>query len=109
MSEEKVLTERDIHTNPMIGMPVVANSDLKSYLVKYVGEKLDIEDVTVNMIAEVLATDFPEFTYAFAEENFLRGYQTGLNDAENLLKGKIQTTNEASEWFLYTNWYSCIF
>ena len=33
------------------------------------------EQVTVNMIAEVLATDFPEFTFAFAEENFLRGYQ----------------------------------
>jgi hypothetical protein len=34
------------------------------------------------MIAEVLALDFAEFTYAFAEENFIRGYQTGLDDAE---------------------------
>ena len=33
------------------------------------------------MIAEVLGTDFPEFTFAFAEENFLRGYQLGLDDA----------------------------
>ena len=39
------------------------------------------------MIAEVLATDFAEFTLAFAEENFLRGYQLGLNDAE-FLEGK---------------------
>ncbi len=36
------------------------------------------------MIAEVLATDFPEFTFAFAEENFLRGYQLGLDDATGL-------------------------
>ena len=33
------------------------------------------------MIAEVLAAEFPEFAFAFAEENFLRGYQTGLDDA----------------------------
>jgi len=97
MSEEKVRTEREVHTNPTLAMPVVANSDLKSYLVKYVGEKLDAEEVTVNMVAEVLATDFPEFTYSFAEENFLRGYQTGLNDAENLLRAKTSTTNETAE------------
>ena len=36
------------------------------------------------MIAEVLASDFPEFTFAFAEENYLRGYQQGLNDAQGL-------------------------
>ena len=36
------------------------------------------------MIAETLATDFPEFTFAFAEENFLRGYQLGLDDAKGL-------------------------
>ena len=33
------------------------------------------------MIAEVLASDFPEFAFAFAEENFVRGYQLGLDDA----------------------------
>ena len=33
------------------------------------------------MIAEVLASEFPEFLFAVAEENFLRGYQLGLNDA----------------------------
>ena len=33
------------------------------------------------MIAEVMATEFPEFVFAFAEENFLRGYQLGLDDA----------------------------
>jgi len=89
MSEEKVITEEEIHQNPMLAMAVEPNSELKKYLVEYVGEKLDNEEVTVNMIAEVLALDFPEFTFAFAEENFLRGYKLGLNDAE-LLERKPQ-------------------
>ena len=69
----------------MLAMHVNPDSELKNYLVEYVGTKLDNEEVTVNMVAEVLATDFPEFTFAFAEENFLRGYQLGLDDAERLL------------------------
>lgn len=84
MSEEITKTEEEVHHNPMLMMPVEPNSELKKYLVEYVGTKLDIEEVTVNMIAEVLAVDFPEFVFAFAEENFVRGYQIGLNDAELL-------------------------
>ena len=84
MSEEKTITEQQAHENPMLAMAVEPDSELKKYLVEYVGAKLDNEEVTVNMIAEVLALDFPEFTFAFAEENFLRGYQLGLNDAELL-------------------------
>ena len=84
MSEEKTITEEEVHTNPMLAMVVEPDSTLKEYLVEYVGTKLNNEEVTVNMIAEVLASDFPEFTFAFAEENFLRGYQLGLNDAELL-------------------------
>ena len=45
------------------------------------------------MIAEVLASDFPEFTFAFAEENFLRGYQLGLDDAR-LLKRSPEPAEE---------------
>ena len=89
MSEEKIITEEEVHENPMLAMPVEPNSELKQYLVEYVGTKLDNKDVTVNMIAEVLATDFPEFVFAFAEENFLRGYQLGLDDAE-LFERKLQ-------------------
>jgi len=84
MSEEKSITEEEAHTNPMLAMAVEPDSALKKYLVEYVGTKLDNEEVTVNMVAEVLAIDFPEFVFAFAEENFLRGYQLGLNDAELL-------------------------
>jgi hypothetical protein len=86
MSEEKVITEEQLHTNPLLAMPVEPDSELKNYLVDYVGNKMgpDNEEVTVNMIAEVLAVDFPEFVFAFAEENFLRGYQLGLDDATGL-------------------------
>lgn len=84
MTEEKTLTEREIHTNPLLAMTVSPDSALKKFLVEYVGTKLENTEVTVNMIAEVLADEFPEFVFSFAEENFLRGYQLGLNDAELL-------------------------
>ena len=84
MKKEKVKTEEEAHTNPLLGMPVVSDSELKDYLVQYVGTKLDHEEVTVNMIAEILAVEFPEFMYAIAEENYLRGYQVGLDDADRL-------------------------
>jgi len=94
MNDEKVITEEEFHTNPLLAMPVVPNSELKKYLVEYVGTKLDKEEITVNMISEVLAVDFPEFAFAFAEENFLRGYQLGLDDAEELYNRKTQETRE---------------
>ena len=74
---------------------VEKENPLKDFLVNYVGEKVqpENEEVTVNMVAEVLATDFPEFVFAFAEENFLRGYQLGLNDAENLHRAETTETD----------------
>jgi len=92
-NETPVKTEQEIHTNPMLAMPVHPDSELKSYLVEYVGSKLDKEEVTVNMVAEVLALDFPEFVFAFAEENFLRGYQMGLDDVR-LLKRSPEAVEE---------------
>ena len=76
---QKVVTEEEVHTNPVLAMQVQPDSELKKYLVEYVGTKLDNEEVTVNMITEVLANEFPEFVFVVAEENFLRGYQQGLN------------------------------
>ena len=84
MEKEKIKTEEEAHINPMLAMPVVKDSELKEYLVEYVGTKMDQEEVTVNMIAEILAVEFPEFMYAIAEENYLRGYQLGLDDADRL-------------------------
>ena len=47
---EKTKTEEEAHTNPLLAMPVIKDSDLKKYLVEYVGRKMDQEEVTVNMI-----------------------------------------------------------
>lgn len=85
--DEHIMTEKEAHTNPVLTMIVEKDSDLKKYIVEYVGRKLDCENVTVNMIAEVFAVDFAEFTMAFAEENYMRGYEMGLNDA-TYLKGR---------------------
>tara|TARA_Y100000034_G_C6869749_1_gene396874 strand:+ start:328 stop:630 length:303 start_codon:yes stop_codon:yes gene_type:complete len=82
--EEMVIGEEKAHENPLLAKAVKGDSELKEMLVEYVGTKLDNEEVTVNMIAEVLALEFPEFVFAMAEENFLRGYQVGLDDADRL-------------------------
>ena len=57
-------------------------SHLKEYLVEYVGTKLKPDDdkVTVEMVINVLADEFPEVALSLAEENFIRGYEQGLED-----------------------------
>tara|TARA_R100000805_G_C3507337_1_gene34947 strand:+ start:164 stop:460 length:297 start_codon:yes stop_codon:yes gene_type:complete len=97
MSEQKTITEEEIHQNPLLALTVDPESDseLKNFLVEYVGTKLDNEEVTVNMISEVLATEFPEFVFAFAEENFLRGYQLGLDDAHKTFTRETQQTESS--------------
>ena len=94
---EKTKTEEEAHRNPLLAMPVVKDSDLKKYLVEYVGRKMDQEEVTVNMIAEMLAVEFPDFIYAMAEENYLRGYQTGLDDADRLFNEYAEKLNRKVE------------
>ena len=84
MEKETIKTEEEAHQNPLLAMPVIPDSELKDYLVEYVGTKMEQKEVTVNMIAEILAVEFPEFVYAIAEENYLRGYQVGLDDADRL-------------------------
>ena len=93
MTEENTITEEQLHTNEILAMPVFPDSELKEYLVEYVGKKFDQEEVTVHMVAETLAVDFPEFLFAFAEENFLRGYQQGLDDATSLHTPAPSTTS----------------
>jgi len=59
---------------------------LKSLIVQYVGDKLspDNDDVTVQMIVDVLADEFPEIVFSLAEENWVRGYEQGLEDIKAL-------------------------
>ena len=69
---------------PTLGETVNSDTELKTWLVNYVGEQHDPEngEVTVGMIVETVATEFPEFLLAVAEENWIRGYHQALDDAE---------------------------
>ena len=60
-------------------------NELKEWLVTYVGEKENPEDgqVTVGLIVETMAKEFPEFLLAVAEENWIRGYQQAIIDSES--------------------------
>ena len=52
---------------------IVSDGKLKELFVNYVGNKLDPEndEVTMGMVMDVLADEFPEVLYTVAEENFL--------------------------------------
>lgn len=60
------------------------DGQLKDIIVEYVGEKLQPEndEITLEMVIEILAAEFPEVVLALAEENFLRGYSQGIEDLE---------------------------
>ena len=57
----------------------------KDFMIGYVGNKLKPEndEVTVPMIIDVLASEFPEVVFSLAEENWVRGYEQGLEDIKN--------------------------
>ena len=61
---------------------VSSETEIKKWLVEYVGEKVQPEDnqVTVEMVIETVAEEFPDFLAAVAEENWVRGYQQAIND-----------------------------
>lgn len=78
-----MLNEREL-----LDKTISKEGELKSFIVEYVGEKLNPanEEVTIDMIIEVLAQDFPELVLVLAEENFFRGYSQGLQDFEQSLE-----------------------
>ena len=77
-------------TSELAGVVIAAENPLKEMLVEYVGNKFATEEdegefeVTVQMIVETLAHEFPEFVMIMAEENWVRGYQQGIDDATKL-------------------------
>jgi len=74
-----------MEANPTLNETVNQNdSELKNWLVNYVGEKTNPEDgnITVEHIVDVMSKEFPEFLLVIAEENWVRGYQQALNDVE---------------------------
>ena len=81
-----------IGENVNVGANVIiaAENPLKQMLLEYVGKKYATEEdegefeVTVQMIVDTLAHEFPEFVMIMAEENWVRGYQQGIDDATKL-------------------------
>lgn len=77
--------ENDI-VNEQAEEQVEKENPLKTMLVDYVGNKLapsdeeEVSEVTVGMIVETLADEFPEFLMVVAEENWIRGYHQAMND-----------------------------
>ena len=61
---------------------IITDGKLKELFVDYVGNKLKPEndEVTMGMVIDVLAEEFPEVLLTVAEENYLRGYETALED-----------------------------
>ena len=70
--------------NPQLNEVVEKVNPMKEWLVDYVGNKLQPanNEVTVAMLVEAMANEFPEFVMVVAEENFIRGYQQAFKDLE---------------------------
>ena len=99
-SKQKTITEKEYNSVPIMAVPDTdETAELKNIIINYTGYKLQPENgkVDVNMIAETLAEEFPEFMYAFAEENFIRGYQLGLEDATKLPARETEVTESTEE------------
>ncbi len=65
---------------------VSKDSPMKDWMIDYVGDALKPENdqVTVEMIVGVMVKEFPEFVFALAEENFLRGYEQAFTDMQSV-------------------------
>jgi len=74
----------EYENNPVLAEEVDPDNELKSFLINHVGNKIQPEDnnVTVEMIVETMAEEFPEFILVLAEENWIRGYEQALSDVD---------------------------
>tara|TARA_R100000008_G_scaffold85449_1_gene75410 strand:+ start:1944 stop:2228 length:285 start_codon:yes stop_codon:yes gene_type:complete len=84
--------------NPDLTKAIEKDSPIKEWLVDYVGQEHDPEDgdVTVEMIIDTMANEFPEFLMVLAEENWIRGYQQAMFDIDDAEKeiAKLEHQNE---------------
>ena len=87
----KTITEKQATENPTLEQLVGEDTELKRWLVDYVGINAEKHipyggennEVTVQMIVELFAKEFPEFLMAVAEENWIRGYRQALEDVDS--------------------------
>ena len=98
--DEAISSETVENENPDLLKAVEKDTPLKEWVVDYVGNKLGPEEdeVTLEMIIKIFAEDFPEFLMPVAEENFIRGYQQALQDAdegERLMRKHLSESSDA--------------
>ena len=86
----ETITEKEAIHNPTLEDAIEPDSDLKNMIVEYVGINSEEfihhggenNEVTVQMIVELFAKEFPEFLMVVAEENWIRGYHQALEDVD---------------------------
>ena len=88
--------------NDELGMTVEKDTNIKEWLVNYVGDKVtpNNSEVTLAMVLDTVSDEFPEFVLPIAEENFIRGYKQALADVEmgeRLLRESGQEATEATD------------
>tara|TARA_Y100001937_G_scaffold128850_1_gene209046 strand:+ start:23045 stop:23320 length:276 start_codon:yes stop_codon:yes gene_type:complete len=68
-----------------LGNKVNPNNDLKEMIVEYTGNKInpENEEVTLEMVIDILSDEFPELLLCVSEENWVRGYHQALTDVED--------------------------
>ena len=76
--------EHEIEKNTSLKEVVEKDTELKNIIVNYVGQKKSPEndEVTLEMVLEVVSEEFPGFVMPIAEENWIRGYQQALADVD---------------------------
>ena len=79
---------QDLTKNTSLGLPVDATNDLKKLLVQYTKDTLKPEnqEVTLEMVITVLASQFPDLMLAISEESFISGYDQAFADMEEFRK-----------------------
>jgi len=96
-NEVKVIdTQNELEQDEVQKVIQETEGPLKAMLVNYVGQVIAPEDgqVTVGMIIQTLASEFPEFLLVVARENWLRGYQQALTDVDNAEKERVEAITE---------------
>ena len=86
--EVEVKKEEEVGQDESAQVVNPTDGPLKQMLVDYVGSVLQPEngDVTVDMIVQAMASEFPDFLLVVAKENWIRGYQQAMFDVENIEK-----------------------
>ena len=87
------ITAKEFEEKSELNKEVEPETPMKEWMINYIGEKHEPEDgsVTVEMIVETMAEEFPEFLLAIAEENWIRGYRQAITDVD---EGQKQADSE---------------